>query len=484
MTLYGEQEGDEIDKELADKNQELWNAWVTQALPVEKLNELFAIPTGQSGPQPLDASLSESIQKMFSQQWQLRNPDIEVPDTPLPESTVDFSETHFSSPLSAEGMAFSWVKFDGARFEKITSLRFAQFVRSANFNRASFFSPCGFDTCDFCYGAFFVEARFEALADFSSARFRDYTTFRKVTFQSSCSFDDVIFDETVSFMRSSFLGNVDFFNCKFEDAANFMKGHFQGGASFQNASFQEVSNFKGVRLSGGVDFHGTYFGRATVFTGAVFETHGSFPSIDFTSAVFAGSTSFEGAIFERTFPKLTGVSFNETTTVTVRNDNWPSASEALAQHGTESVAELREAASKLRHVMSRQMLPEEEHFFFRYEMLAASREESFFRALPIRLYGFLSEYGYSIGRPVILLTALWVVGWYFYAQNTAMGLGKSAAYSFSAMFKFFGLQGTYLETETENLSEAMQVAAGTQTVLAFIPLFFLGLGLRTRFRLR
>ena len=84
----------------------------------------------------------------------------------------------------------------------------------------------------------------------------------------------------------------------------------------------------------------------------------------------------------------------------------------------------------------------------------------------------------------MLLGLLWLGGLLIYATQTSWGAGKAAAYSFATMFKFFGLQGTYLEKETEGLSDAMQVISGAQTVLAFILLFFLGLGLRTRFRLR
>ncbi|WP_411891018.1 hypothetical protein [Yoonia sp. SDW83-1] len=70
-----------------------------------------------------------------------------------------------------------------------------------------------------------------------------------------------------------------------------------------------------------------------------------------------------------------------------------------------------------------------------------------------------------------------------------MGVGNGlsgAAYSFATRFKFFGCQRTFLLKGTGKLDAIpwMETFAAGQTVLGFILLFFLGLGLRTRFRLR
>jgi len=42
MTLYGEQEGDEIDRELHKKNRAVWNAWSCQNLTDEERAKLEA----------------------------------------------------------------------------------------------------------------------------------------------------------------------------------------------------------------------------------------------------------------------------------------------------------------------------------------------------------------------------------------------------------------------------------------------------------
>jgi hypothetical protein len=59
------------------------------------------------------------------------------------------------------------------------------------------------------------------------------------------------------------------------------------------------------------------------------------------------------------------------------------------------------------------------------------------------------------------------------------------ALSFASIFKFLGFQRTYFGMDGfQNVDIIVQMLTATQTVLSFILLFFLGLGLRTRFRLR
>jgi len=148
---------------------------------------------------------------------------------------------------------------------------------------------------------------------------------------------------------------------------------------------------------------------------------------------------------------------------------------------------MKESASALRHAMARQMLPEEEHFFFRREMHAGARCGPWLQNLLTRAFFELpSNYGHSVERPAGLLFFVWVLGTVFYAMQDAFSRGEAAAYSFATMFKFFGLQRTYMTEQTKKLADIPwgELVGGTQTVLAFILLFFLGLGLRTRFRLR
>ena len=105
--------------------------------------------------------------------------------------------------------------------------------------------------------------------------------------------------------------------------------------------------------------------------------------------------------------------------------------------------------------------------------------------LPVLAFEAVSEFGYSIARPTAALIALWACGAAVFARQTALGGWEAAGFSFANMFKFFGLQRTYFDFGMiRDWPGWVQWVSGGQTVLAFVLLFFLGLGLRTRFRLR
>ena len=77
--------------------------------------------------------------------------------------------------------------------------------------------------------------------------------------------------------------------------------------------------------------------------------------------------------------------------------------------------------------------------------------------------------------------------WHYLATQTgqALALGTAAAFSFSNLFQIFGFGRLHFDTLVmKDLPTVLKVYAGVQTVAALPLLFFLGLGLRQRFRLR
>ena len=140
--------------------------------------------------------------------------------------------------------------------------------------------------------------------------------------------------------------------------------------------------------------------------------------------------------------------------------------------------------------MTRQTLPEEAHFFFRYEMNAAALIGGIGQRLPYGLFCLFSDFGYSIARPVNWLAGVYglglgaLFGWFAESYNLLHALGLAAVTSFANMLPIFGFQRVYLADVYKALPPALQLISGAQTVLAFVFLFFLGLGLRTRFRLK
>jgi hypothetical protein len=157
----------------------------------------------------------------------------------------------------------------------------------------------------------------------------------------------------------------------------------------------------------------------------------------------------------------------------------------------------RESCSIMRHALNQQGLPEDEHFFFRKEMGFNSEIGGRWQRLPYRLFGLVSEYGYSIYRPLIGLAILAFVsmmaimivlvaieGTRTFGNGWALG-GEAAALSVANSFPFLGLRRLYFPTDYfRDLPEFLRFWGGVQTFFSFVLLFFLGLGLRTRFRLR
>jgi hypothetical protein len=205
--------------------------------------------------------------------------------------------------------------------------------------------------------------------------------------------------------------------------------------------------------------------------------------------------SFRDADFVTHYPVLEGMEFRETVVVTAKSTHWPSAGQPLLDQAAKVLRKVptkevaKDSCARLRHALGKQGMPEEEHFFFTREMHHAGQIGSWFQRLPYRLFGWVSGYGGSIERPALGLIWLFLapLGVYLAAlgPTSLATFGKAMALSFASIFKFLGFQRTYFGMDGfQNVDIIVQMLTATQTVLSFILLFFLGLGLRTRFRLR
>ncbi len=121
----------------------------------------------------------------------------------------------------------------------------------------------------------------------------------------------------------------------------------------------------------------------------------------------------------------------------------------------------------------------------------------------VQSFGWVSDYGYGVTRPLGILGGLLVIpaliyGWYFgprcfegYAisppgcmAETGWSLGKGFGFSFANLFAFLGLNRIHFADVWSVLPRGLGFLASAQTVMGFVFLFFLGLGLRNRFRLK
>jgi hypothetical protein len=219
MTLYGEQTGEEIDRELHKKNRAAWNAWSCQRMSAED-RVAAAKSSGVSVMKLADwESLNGEITRLHEAEMRTRNgAEFAYPGLPEIMEHVVLSKVIFEHPLCCDRMVFS----RSAWFE------FAAFSGDAWFDAATFGGDAWFHSAAFSRNAWFRSTTFGGDAQFISATFGDYTYFSKATF--------------------GVLG----------------QNHW---AQFGNSQFQKPTNFRGATFhSSYPDFSGTMLHEKTTFT--------------------------------------------------------------------------------------------------------------------------------------------------------------------------------------------------------------------------
>ncbi|SEW32881.1 hypothetical protein SAMN04488515_2362 [Cognatiyoonia koreensis] len=328
---------------------------------------------------------------------------------------------------------------------------------------------------------------------------------RNVRFKHHVVFDKFIV-RILSFARSVFEKTANFDRAYFCDRARFYEVNFQEETSFYRANFLDRAVFERANFHKNVSFQNVTFEAVTVFSRAIFGVSDRDIACraDFSGTRFDAVSFFDGAKFTSHFPVLNGANLHEITTFTAHESYWPKEHtdwEILksrlrrANVNTDKAAlqdafEGKISASKLRHTMARQSFPESEHFFYRRELAFSKHIGSVTQRMLHYAFDWFSSYGNSIGRPLFYLAVLFALGGgMLFAElldsySTRDAAALSLATSFSNLLPIFGFGRTFLKEVLEALSPTMQFVSGIQTVAALPLLFFLALGLRTRFRLR
>ncbi|CUH76787.1 hypothetical protein TRM7557_01061 [Tritonibacter multivorans] len=406
--------------------------------------------------------------------------------------TASFFSAVFEGFSEFIGVSFAeQVSFERAVFESEVMFDSGKFSR-ALFKKTIFCEGANFEAVAFLHATRFDDVRFEKTASFEYAVFKGVTTFAGVKFGGETSFERTVFEEAISFQSGGF-SQASFKQAKFSQSAIFNNVAFTQAASFEQASFMEVAKFDLSTFEKEISFHFANFEGYPYFMGTRFGVKGgAVCKADFTNAHFLKPTNFRDAVFLHRFPILAGSIIHSQTSFTAGNDNWPTDKEKLS---SEEIEVARESCAVIRHALAKQGLPEDEHFFFRREMQFARQIGTRLERLPYQLFGWLSEYGYSIERPLLWLLGIWVTGYCFFATlffhedfgGDAAGAGNwtAAGLSLSNLFPVFGFGRLYFGKDfMEVMPWEVQVFSGFQTVAALPLLFFLGLALRQRFRLR
>ncbi|WP_417816508.1 pentapeptide repeat-containing protein [Tritonibacter scottomollicae] len=504
MTLYGEQENEQkFDSELHQRNRWAWNSWAGKNL---SLSEHKSAPDISKELMTWSDRGSDIIEK-FQQECGLRGFRGALPD---PQRSISLRNLHFVNYLCLQGFVFpSEVISEGAYFSSGSSFRQANFLRGVKFDNASFSTVSTFRGAQFQRKVSFKQATFNDNATFTRAHFVGDVTFYNANFAGAVNMVSVHFDRNVKFVKSSFQGDADFSGCVCEGEFNLSKAHLVSSVSFLKSRFLSPVKFVSAKFQGF-----TYFTESS-FAG---KEHACIPN--FSNCQFEKPTSFRQALFRDGYPDFSGAVLHDKTSFTARMEP---TSDEIAEDGTlkgrtfwprktkQDPVRARESCATIRHVLAQQGLPEEAHFFFRREMYFAGRPSedcaglpskkrskgrSFSERLPYLLFGWLSDFGYSIQRPLVWLLCLWAFGgaafWGYLASCCVPAppgvverpMGTAMALSFSNLFPLFGFGRGALGEILDKMPPVLQVLSGAQTVLSLPLLFFLGLALRQRFRLR
>ena len=326
-------------------------------------------------------------------------------------------------------------------------------------------------------------------ANFSDAQFMEYATFSDAQFTKEAYFKNAQFTTWVSFRDTQFRKEADFSYAQFTEEASFMNAQFTEEADFTSSCFSSEALFGFTKFSEKVRFFNARFDDGGNFGLAEFGDE-----VAFDVARFKNPAYFTRAKFKRFYPSIGGETLSGKSSLTARADFWPKVADY-----SEDAGHLEDAISScahLRHNMTAQGLPDEAHFFFRREMDLRLKLNQGLKKLPYWFFGVLSEYGYSYTHPLRWLIQLWLV-WtlvytpYFLSQERVetlatktAALAKAAGLSFAHIFAFFGFHSRFAEIEWSKASNWLIAFTGLETILGFILLFFLGLGLRNQFRLK
>lgn len=354
------------------------------------------------------------------------------------------------------------------------------FLKTLVLERCAMIGRTSFRSSHFARMAFFQSSFFEGIADFDVAHFTSNTSFHATQFAEAALFNGAHFAATASFSVAQFARRVEFQSAIFSHDTDFVATRFLDHSFFGSAGFMQSAFYNSAQFEGGSNFRFANFNSVT----------------SFDDGRFNAQAAFGGVKFSRFVPSFFQCTMHDNTTFTLSSVYWPDVPKDKRDAESD-----KEAYRRLRQVSANQHNPEAEHFFLRQEMACdAILKEDWLSRFVVRAFGVFSSYGYSVWRPIAGLLATWGIGalliqivfaWAIVygtpprGMTEVPGLMDALGLGLANTFAIFGFRSYYLgEAYMIALPVLVKLIGGVQTVLGFIFLFFLGLGLRNRFRLK
>jgi hypothetical protein len=201
----------------------------------------------------------------------------------------------------------------------IATFEYAIFSGNAWFIGATFSGNAGFDGVIFSGNACFIDATFSENAVFDGATFSGNAGFNGATISGNAWFHGANFSEDAGFDDASFSGDAEFYSTTFSGNAVFDGATFSGNALFDGATISGTAWFDSATFSEEVRFDGAIFTKGVTFSGTdPFKKKVSFGATkfgqgcDFSNRTFQGCVDFSGVKFGGV-PKFDGAKLHPDT---------------------------------------------------------------------------------------------------------------------------------------------------------------------------
>lgn len=304
----------------------------------------------------------------------------------------------------------------GLTFEQPASFRAAKFKGGANFQYTTFEK-----------GADFSHAGFLGAAKFEGSRFSEHARFSRAVFGKA------VFDwarlQKASFDRSTFKNTASFYECAFFGVANFRDAVFRGKSYFTGSEFGADADFSGSGFAQPMHFREVKAKCPSLvkFDGNV--SNVSFLDTDLKEIVFGSRTTWSPLAADaggRRRPRGPRIAASRRSSYSVWSKKWRTYDEKILDGGSRDLKLNHENTKNvyrdLRDNFDRNLGYDVSAGFFVREMELAriyKNDENgrIVKKHPLRrvltwhaAYNALSEYGQSMGRPLLCLAAIFGAG--------------------------------------------------------------------------
>lgn len=327
---------------------------------------------------------------------------------------------------------------------------------------------------------------------FADTYFMQPVYFRGYVFGKYANFANSHFASRSDFNGTVFVGNADFRNhhaqrlslfahARFQELAYFHSSTFLGVARFQKAVFEGRTFFEEAKFGKDADFRDAEFADDTTFLRAGFSAKAGF-----FGGRFSGNTVFEETRFRTLPPEFFDREMHENTRFSDDDRYWPDVTATNEQVGKRAYTRLRKFAASIQD-------PDLEHFFLRQEMCCKEQIEinkkERFHAWFFGVYRVIADSGISVKRPAVSLALTVAVPWgiigsWLRANGSETPIAEGFGVSVGNTLPFLGLVRKMHPDFYKEAPWWLDALSGAQSLLGIVLLFFFGLGLRNRFRLK